>query len=334
MSGKTGWIFAAAVAALVIIVVLARQSLNPETGNAGRTTPALRQQAVERSKGKGHTGARKLAAPRREGTFPDRSAIPASNAPSARQELKQVSKARSSQLPKPVDREKLAATAAALQEGAAEEPGFDDSAADDGAPLSISFNNSLTAANGTEPIIARGIEFDSESGAVRLRPDARLAYPDSGGIDPEQGTVAFWVRIEFDPTLPLDGKTLADLRTDTWENRFQLRMGPSRLSFILTGSDGVEEIVSSPLAWEAGEWHHVAATWGEALMSLYVDGAVREQRTYAGIVEIPQDALLYVGSTRTKNNEGTASLRDWLVFPLALAPDEVAGIVSRTVPSQ
>jgi hypothetical protein len=214
---------------------------------------------------------------------------------------------------------------------AAETPGR--ASLTEGVSLSVSFDGSTVAADQTPPLFAEGIEFDPAFGAARFPPAAVLAYPDSGGISLEEGSIAFWVRMEWDPSQPIEGKSLAELRVGTWENRFEMRMGSTYVGLLLTTSDGTEHGVGANPHWTPGDWHHIAATWGQALMQLYIDGDLRDQRAYAGEVLLPPDTPLYVGSQRKgPQNQGTVSMRAWNVFQRILTPDEIAAFMVQTAP--
>ena len=199
---------------------------------------------------------------------------------------------------------------------------------------SVSFNGSTLAADSTAPLIEATIDFDSAAGAARFPPDAALAYPDSGGINLDEGSLAFWVRMDWDPTLPtIEGKALAELRTGTVENRFEIVMGTHFVSFFLTNADGVEQGVVAAVPWSTGDWHHVAATWGQSLMQIYADGSLADEHTYSGSVVLPPDTPLYVGSRRRGGEkQGTVSLRAWNVFQRRLTADEITDLILQTSP--
>jgi concanavalin A-like lectin/glucanase superfamily protein len=212
-----------------------------------------------------------------------------------------------------------------------------------GPSLSISFDGSASgAANGAdqaEPIIAQGLQFDPTLGAARFPPNAQLAYPDMGGVDPSQGTIGFWVRVEADPNVPVDGRTLAELQTGTWQNRLTINMGPRSIGLLLTNSDGVEQGVSDQaIEWKPNVWRHVAVTWGDAIMQLYEDGTLTNQNEYSGSLVLPPGTPMYVASQRpgpTPANEPhrpTISLRGWSVFQRILEPEEVARLMVQTAP--
>jgi len=199
--------------------------------------------------------------------------------------------------------------------------------------FSVSFDGSATAADQTAPVIEQGLEIDPNGGAALFPPTAVLAYPDAGGVNSEEGTIALWVRRETDPQ-DEKGRAFIELRTDTWENRIEFGMGPRFVRFLLTTSDGTEVGVGSSIDWAQGEWHHVAATWGQALLALYIDGSVRDQRTYDGTAAISPSALLYVGSTSKGPTPDAApiSMRGLIILQHAAAPDEVLSLESQTAP--
>jgi hypothetical protein len=207
-----------------------------------------------------------------------------------------------------------------------------------GTSSSLSFNPSAVADNQTAPIIAQGIEIDPTTGAARFSAGAQLAYPDRGGINFDQGSVAFWVRREGDPNAEFDNRMLAELRTNAWENRFELNMAQRFLGLVVTNSDGVQETVSyTSMQWTPGIWHYVTVTWGEAIMQLYVDGELVDQEAYLGTVVIPDGTPLYVGSRRgapgtEQQHQPTISMLPWSVFPNMLSPDEVAALMVQTAP--
>ena len=229
------------------------------------------------------------------------------------------------------------------QVGAANQTGSADSGTPPpvpGAALSVNFNGSTNGSGDqATPLYDQGIEFDATAGAARFPPNALLAYPDAGGLNPEEGTVAFWIRMEWDPSTPLT-KSLVELVTNTWANRFEIGMGPTFIRLLLTNSDGIEQGVGAGIHWMPGEWHHFAASWGEQLMSLYIDAALLDQKPYTGSVVIPPDTPLFVGSSKRgpsetgPENQGTVSLQSLSIFQRVLSADEIAMLASSAPPAQ
>jgi len=201
--------------------------------------------------------------------------------------------------------------------------------------LAVAPPGSAGSAEGTPPLIEEAVETDPDTGALRFPPGARLAYPDSGGIDPNEGAVAFWIRKEWGSEQQL-ARSLLDLRTNTWENRLGIGLGPAYLRFLIATADGVETAAGTGVQWQPEEWHHVTITWGQALMGLYVDGKLAEQQTYAGELRIPSDAPLYIASGRNPPDlpEGTVSLRQFIVLDHRPDNAEIGSLLAETAPGQ
>jgi hypothetical protein len=202
-----------------------------------------------------------------------------------------------------------------------------------GPALMLSFDGTVTAADQTAPAIQQDIEFDRSSGAALFPSAAVLAFADSGGIDPAGSTIALWIRRDTDPE---DGKGrgLVELLPGTWQNRLELGMGPHYLRFLFTPDDGRELSVGSGIEFAKGEWHHVAITWGDALMSLYIDGALKDDRTVEGAFSPPVQTPLYIASTSKGVSAEAApiSLRSFVVLQHSAPADEIAALMSETAP--
>lgn len=230
----------------------------------------------------------------------------------------------------PIAKQKAGAAAAAGSEVAAVETPTNPR----GPKLAITFDGNTTAADQTPPLISQDIQFDAAADAALFPPTAMLAYPDRGGIDPEQGTVAFWLRMTESPGP--NGRAILDLGTGTWENHLNVAAGPTYVRFLATSSDGTESVVFSRIDFSQGDWHHTAVTWGEAQLALIVDGAVRDSTTYSGSFSIPPGAPLYIASPRGgfDPNPGVVAIRDLQTFQQILTSDELAAIMAEKAPSK
>ncbi|HVN84163.1 MAG TPA: LamG-like jellyroll fold domain-containing protein [Candidatus Binatia bacterium] len=205
----------------------------------------------------------------------------------------------------------------------------------DGPAYALRFDGTGPPADQPAPLIEQGLQLDAHDGSTLFPPDAVLALPDSGGAQSDQGTIGMWVRRETDPT---DGKGrgLIELVTGTWENRLEVGFGPTTLRFLMTTSDGSENAVNAGIAWAQGDWHHVAVTWGDALMMLYVDGMVQDQRTYTGTLEMPPGTPLYLASSRRGPSPDVApiSVRGFTVLQQSASANDIATLMSETAPSR
>jgi hypothetical protein len=202
-------------------------------------------------------------------------------------------------------------------------------------PFRVSFEGSGMAADQSAPMIEKDVQYDRDSGAALFPPEAALAYPDGGGIvSSDEGTISFWVRRDSDPS-DEKGRALIELLSGAWENRMEIGMGPNYLRFLLTNSDGVENNAGAAIRFGEGEWHHVAITWGEALMSLYVDGVPETTTTYPGSLALPPSTPLYVGSSRKgvdPNATAPIAMRQLQILQHKIKTEEVGNLMVTTAP--
>ena len=132
-------------------------------------------------------------------------------------------------------------------------------------------------------------------------------YPAAGSIDLRQGTFEAWVRPQFDPNPDV-------APDDPGRGKFNRSLfdvvlpGDSRIGFYWNiddrgmrayykrGSEYPLLLTSSP-AWQQGEWHHVALTWGEET-AIWIDGKKVASRAYQGTLDQPlEGATVQLGLT-------------------------------------
>jgi hypothetical protein len=204
------------------------------------------------------------------------------------------------------------------------------SAAKGGVALSVTFDGSAASSEDDPPMVQEGVQFDARSEAALFPPASYLAYSDLAGIDPEQGTIAFWLRRETDPE---DGKPrgLLMARVNTWQNRLELGMGPSYIRFMLTTNDGIETPVGCGIRFGKGEWHHIAVAWGDALAVLYINGSPCDQRTFGSSLVLPRGTPLWIGGQPTTANpdEAPISLRTLIVLDHPVTDEEIAAMLAQ-----
>ena len=153
-----------------------------------------------------------------------------------------------------------------------------------------------TASGRIEPLASAGLEFaEGRKGkAVKLSKAAKssLQYAAKGNIDPRRGTVAFWVKREFDATnpgldvsgrglyhpfftLPSDAAIKARAREPGrgdaslwfgWSGQFlSLKRGDATLSKVVRGIPYLARLGSR-------DWCHYVITWDAFGQKVYLDG--------------------------------------------------------------
>jgi hypothetical protein len=98
-----------------------------------------------------------------------------------------------------------------------------------------------------------------------------LTYPTAGNLNRTQGAIEFWLRPDW-PGDDLQSYTFFEAG-EQWFNRLRImKDGANNLRFMLWDSTTEYGVAYNVGHWQAGEWHHVAATWQGSNIALYVDG--------------------------------------------------------------
>ncbi len=171
--------------------------------------------------------------------------------------------------------------------------------------------------------------------AIVVGGKARVTYPVGSCFRPAGGTVAAWVSpVDWTPKVPRFQFLFGILNNDQAEHRDLLVDKPhseTTLRFLMRGGGKVGQVFRPILSWRAGSWHHVAVSWGESAMRLYVDGRPAGQ---ADAPPLPADgwgtlvvgpvypSWAYVGEDRTAVDE-------LALYDRALSAGEIAGLVRR-----
>lgn len=180
-------------------------------------------------------------------------------------------------------------------------------APDDGGPvLSLPFDKTTQPERGDSAVFEQGVTFDSGDGAV-FSTDSQFVVPNGGNLKGEAGSLSMWVQPEWaggDDT----NASLAQLRNQNqWEDRLQIFKNGVYLRFLMAGDPGdgspaLESNIGQNISdWAPGDWHHLAATWGQndagqLTQSFYVDGRMVGQVPVQGQFNVHPGTPLYIGS--------------------------------------
>jgi hypothetical protein len=128
---------------------------------------------------------------------------------------------------------------------------------------------------------------------VLLDESDTLTYTVAGNLNHTQGAVEFWMRPAWDGD---DGGDHTLFWWGNWEEFFHLRKDAiSNLVFDYFYEGGSCGAPTGVAHWRAGEWHHIAFTWRETEIRLYVDGRQVALTECGGIAQ-PTARDFYVGS--------------------------------------
>lgn len=149
--------------------------------------------------------------------------------------------------------------------------------------------NANAAAAAAEPI--PDVAYDGGLDTV-FPTDSQEEVADAGPIAGGAGTVSFWLKPEWAAGDQNDATFI-----QLGDSGLEVMKNVSFLRFQYTDSAGVEHGLGSSLEqWPPGEWRHVAASWVNGQLTLYVDGKMVSQDRYQTPPEFQAETKLYVGS--------------------------------------
>ncbi len=205
--------------------------------------------------------------------------------------------------------------------------------------LYVPFDGSLEpamAAEGTEPQVTGDFVFDEGQVGQSVRtgePGNELLYPTAGNMNPDEGTFAIWVHSR--------GWTLADAPLI---NRWWIGVtGPTRfLIYHYMHSGGMffyhmderrerPSIIKAPGPWEAGEWKHLAGTWKDGRLKLFVNGEKVPEELQVELGPIGETIRIGgpISSSEPVEAKGDTDLDEFYVFGRALEDIEVRALYLR-----
>jgi len=108
----------------------------------------------------------------------------------------------------------------------------------------------------------------------------------TGNLQWKQGTIECWISPQVDTSKIQDFAGLIVMQAEPFitglnGSLFVIYIRPGRLAFMMNNQ--MEHILATPeLNWKKGELHHLAVSWGERGMRLYVDGKLISSNDFKG----------------------------------------------------
>ncbi len=195
--------------------------------------------------------------------------------------------------------------------------------------LSVPLNGHARTEGLIQPTLEQDLTAAATGEGMDFPEHSILQFPDASMfIRGDGGTIA--LDIEPHWTVAEEGvrnNAFVEVKTeDMWQGRMQLMRNGSYLRFFWFDDDGAEIGVGVSInEWQAGQRHSVVATWGDALMSLYIDGRLAGQTTYSGQLSIPPGMPMFLGSNPNNHVPGAAAtLANFQAYGRPLTADEIA----------
>lgn len=210
----------------------------------------------------------------------------------------------------------------------------------DGLVLHVPFDgnaDAAVAAGSPAPTKASGLAFvpGRIGQAVEIAGDARLIYAGAGNFPLATGTLAVWAKRAVAWKDSPEGTILVKAFGQDWnQNSFYLMLTQHQQLRVWVWNERKEqEMAMSPngLPYQAGTWYHLATSWTDGAIRVYVDGQeISYGKRAPSTLEMPTAAVksLSIGSDYTPKAVWNGALDDLRIYDRVLAPEEIAKLVA------
>lgn len=182
-------------------------------------------------------------------------------------------------------------------------------------PLDGDPNAKISTGNG-EAFIKGAPKYEDakvDEGAVLSGADC-LSFETENNVNPEVGTIMFWVKLSKDSTKLTSQEEFFSMYIDG-NNRMRLHLDPNDFGihwfYKIVGQSGIAK--KANIEWKEDEWHRVIATWArDKSLILYLDD---EKITGAqSKILDPLPELFYVGSYRGTGSFLQGTIDEFYIF--------------------
>ena len=139
----------------------------------------------------------------------------------------------------------------------------------------LPLDRSLLSMDGQAPVQSQGLVFVAGRFGQAVQTSAaassRLAYPAAGNVDPDEGSIELWINLTYDLDDPVydDYPRLFSYVIDN-EHQLYVEVNADRIIITSRNEGSYYGTWPDPPGWQAGEWHHLAATWSASANRLAV----------------------------------------------------------------
>ena len=145
----------------------------------------------------------------------------------------------------------------------------------------------LVAAELGPGVQGQGVRLDGATAYVRA--------PSSESLMPEAVTLAAWIKLDVPP---VDVAPVIFKRNLGYNDNeaYSLQVTPGCVVRLALGNGSWQRLLDSDRPLELGKWHHVAATFAQPVMNVYVDGMLAATGAYDLPLQHDLGADLFIGS--------------------------------------
>lgn len=154
----------------------------------------------------------------------------------------------------------------------------------------LPLDGSLLSTDGQAPVQSQGLAFVAgrfgHAVQTSKAANSRLAYPAAGNVDPNEGSVEMWINPTYDLDDPAydDYPRLFSYFIDS-EHQLYVEVSADRIVITSRNEGSCYGTWPDPPGWQAGEWHHLAATWSASAnrLTVYYDGVLAAEGDFAAL---------------------------------------------------
>jgi len=196
--------------------------------------------------------------------------------------------------------------------------------------LSCNFENTYRCDQGeTAARTTTGFATGRFGRGVLVNSNDTLYYPSANNINAAEGTLMFWIKPEKNWSTGA-GHVLLDTYSDSSRTGLFIwkASGANALRSVIYTSTGSFSINISSASFRAGTWKHVAITYGNGNMQVYVDGNPAGSATYSGSIT-SFNSNIYLGQRRTRNYQANATFDELKIYGTKLTNTEIANVYNK-----
>ncbi|MCU0856813.1 MAG: S8 family serine peptidase, partial [Pontiellaceae bacterium] len=188
--------------------------------------------------------------------------------------------------------------------------------ATDGSPFGN--NGQLVNASVVSGQSGNGVSFNGTNAYIRT--------PSSESLMPTAITLSTWVKINGTPG---GWKSLVFKRNTSFHNNedFSLQLTPDGMASVVIGNGTSQKVLNSSSV-VTGEWHHIAATFNQPDLKIYVDGQLEGTTTYNLPLQHNSEAAVLIGcrdhTYNPLSNFLDGLMDDIRIYNRALTAEEIA----------
>lgn len=165
------------------------------------------------------------------------------------------------------------------------------------------------------------VAFDSGTDK-KFVTETQVELPDVGKISGEAGTMAFWVKPDWQP-----GDQNDTMFLQMGDSGLHITKNVNFLRFEYFDNQGQEQGLGVNIGeWKPGEWHQVTGTWVGGQYQLFVDGKMVSQNLFKNPPDFQDETKVYAGSNFPTGSPAPGEMSQIKVLNRGMTAAEIAAL--------